>query len=775
MAVIARRLLTNFSKGELSPKMEGRPDLVAYFEGCRRLENWFILRQGGLERRWGLRFITELGRVVNGQLDSPAIDSIIFPFEATVNDAFIVVMFQAGAMGGSPFVYFYKNKARVDQVPGTPVALGGAYGPSQYGAIHFTQSVDVMYFFNPDQRQRKLSRFSDVNWTLDEIFYDPPPTFEQDIPLSLYTGAGQNISFSSSAGSVTVTSTATVFLASDVDRLLVLKSPTLANSRLKITAVASGTSATATVLDGAVSAGVNYSTANVFYRLSPQTTLDPDKKAPVNTTVTLTAGAAGFRTQDVGKYIKIYAGIVQITGFTSNTVVTGRLLAEMTGAATADPPAAVAGAWSLETSSWADILPGGNGYPRTGEFFGGRLAQASTPAQPTTWWLSAPDDFENYAAGVEADKAVEFTIASRQLNRIEWLADNKDLFIGTSGTEHRAEGGKEGEPIGGDVLPRVRRTTAEGSAGVQPVVIGRKILFIDRSRSKLFAATYDVEQDEFDSVEITGAADHIFGSGVRLRPIAVQRRREPRLFFVTDDGVLVVLTYSVKEKVIGFTRILTDGLFRSVAVIPTPITSTGLRNDQVWVVVQRTINGADRLYLEVFEDYHENLTSRAWSSMQTDSGLVFTGVTGTTVSGLGHLEAKMVDVVVNGVFIGQKLVASGQITLIEPVTNATVEVGLRYRSIAETFRPAIEGQIIEGAPRSWSTLWARVRNTIGGKINGRDFLYAPMGSAQIPFTGDKKTYQGGVSLDGSITIEQDAPYPMEVLAMFGRLNVGDEG
>ena len=54
------RIQTNFSKGELSPRIEGRPDLAAYFEGAREIENFTLMRQGGLNRRSGTRFVAEV-------------------------------------------------------------------------------------------------------------------------------------------------------------------------------------------------------------------------------------------------------------------------------------------------------------------------------------------------------------------------------------------------------------------------------------------------------------------------------------------------------------------------------------------------------------------------------------------------------------------------------------------------------------------------------------------------------------------------------------------
>ena len=81
--------------------------------------------------------------------------------------------------------------------------------------------------------------------------------------------------------------------------------------------------------------------------------------------------------------------------------MTGTLLSVMGNATAADPPAAPAGAWTLEVASWSVS----RGWPRTGEFFQGRLYQAATTNEPVTFWGSAADDFFNYAIGVTAEDA----------------------------------------------------------------------------------------------------------------------------------------------------------------------------------------------------------------------------------------------------------------------------------------------------------------------------------------------------------------------------------
>jgi hypothetical protein len=423
----------------------------------------------------------------------------------------------------------------------------------------------------------------------------------------------------------------------------------------------------------------------------------------------------------------------------------------------------------LEVASWSLS----NGYPRAGEFFQGRLGQAGTFAQPTTFWLSTPDNFDSYAIGTRANDSIEYTVAARKLNRIEWMADKDDLFLGTSGAEIRVTSGRTDEPFGGDVVPLAKRFTAHGSAPIQPVVIGNRILAVDRSRLKVLSILYDFEQDGYDTVEITAAADHIAGSGIRLGGVGYAARPDPRVYWIREDGQLITLTFFVRERVIGFTRIVTDGVFESVAVKPHPSDSHG-GHDEVWVIVRRTINGQTKRYVEMFEDHHEPDLTRSWHSLQTDSAVVYQGVSTQVITGLGHLEGKTVDVVADGGWRGQKVVSGGQITLDEPATE--VEVGLHYDSEGETMRPAIDGRIIEGLDRSWTELNARLRDSIGGHINDEPLQFSQdeLGTLGL-YTGDKEvTPPPDWGTDGAIRFSQRAPYPFTLLALFGTLEIGGD-
>lgn len=53
-------LITNFSNGELSPKLNGRVDLQQYYQGASRINNFDIIPTGGIKRRTGLKRMGEL-------------------------------------------------------------------------------------------------------------------------------------------------------------------------------------------------------------------------------------------------------------------------------------------------------------------------------------------------------------------------------------------------------------------------------------------------------------------------------------------------------------------------------------------------------------------------------------------------------------------------------------------------------------------------------------------------------------------------------------------
>lgn len=804
------------SKGELSPLLEGSPDLEAYFEGASTLENFHILRQGGITRWPGSRHVA-FAKYADR-------DTILLPFETSVDDAYMLEV-------GDFYIRVYKDKAQV-QDAGLPVEIITTFAVADIRSIHYTQSADVLFLFHGSYQQRLLSRVSDTSWSLTLQQGNPPPSFEADTvlaaSLAIAANTGEGLEFRLSdalllagdngrqivigAGRASIasyvnTSSGTCDILDDFNQTISAGPNTIATVGTAATSTAHGLAdgdfvvltsgaqsgqlricltvltANTFTLDaafGANQAGTTWNkilpttTGNLALRLSPQTTLDPNKASPVGALVTMVAGAAAFRTEDIGKFIHIYGGVAEIEKRTSTTTVKARLLSVMGAADLANPSAAAAGTWTLETPSWS----ASTGWPRTGDFYQGRLYQAGTPTEPTTFWGSRGDDYDNYAIGLFADDAVKYTMAARQLNRIEWVREhNRSLMIGTSGSEHAATGsGNDNVPLGGDIIPYIDRLATNGCMGTQPVSARKTTIYVDRSRRKIMGMGFDLNSDSEADTELSVGAEHITEGGIRLGPVGYEKRLNPRLYFVREDGQLIAMTFFPEQKVVAFSRRTTNGTIEAVGVIPGAIGES----DHVWIVAKRVINNQAQRTIEVFDEHHTTLQDREWMSLHTDGAVIVTGITGTSVTNLTQFSGRTVDVIKNGSFLGQHAVQLGgsySLTLTDALVPTDVlEIGFHYDSTATTMRPAVPGgETIEGLPRSWDSLFLRVHETIGGKVNGESLLYTadPL-STNVPYTGDVKATGQGWDTEGRVTIVQDQPYPMTVLATFGTLSIGDK-
>jgi len=218
-------------------------------------------------------------------------------------------------------------------------------------------------------------------------------------------------------------------------------------------------------------------------------------------------------------------------------------------------------------------------------------------------------------------------------------------------------------------------------------------------------------------------------------------------------------------------NILTHAKVESVAVI-----DGDEDEDQVWLIIQRWINGAVRRYVEYFTpfDFNEDLTAFHY----LDSGLSYVGGDTTTLSGLDHLEGEVVDIIGEGSTQTSKTVSSGAITLATATEQA--KVGLLYSSDLQTMR------LDEGYTETTQTkttriydLSVRFQNTVGASVGPNAATltaidFRASGSAMnlpIPlFTGDKSVeFDTGYGTEGLVYIQQPQALPMTILGIYPRL------
>ena len=217
MARVAAQL-TNFTGGELSPRLDGRNDLTKYSSGCKTLENFIVYPHGAAARRPGTTFIAEVkNHNQKGRL---------IPFEFSTTQTYILEF-------GNQFIRIYKDQGQV-QSGGSAVEVVTPYLEAELFQIKFAQSADVMYITHPNHATRKLSRTSHTSWTLTEVNFTNGPFQDTNVSTTTLTPSG-------TTGSVTITASASTFVSTDVNRLV-----RIGDGIAKITAFTSATVVTAT-------------------------------------------------------------------------------------------------------------------------------------------------------------------------------------------------------------------------------------------------------------------------------------------------------------------------------------------------------------------------------------------------------------------------------------------------------------------------------------------------------------------------------------------------
>jgi hypothetical protein len=221
----------------------------------------------------------------------------------------------------------------------------------------------------------------------------------------------------------------------------------------------------------------------------------------------------------------------------------------------------------------------------------------------------------------------------------------------------------------------------------------------------------------------------------------------------------------------------THALVESVATIP-----GDLNEDDTYLIVQRTVNGATKRYVEYFSSF--DFGTDVEDAFFIDSGLTYSGTAATSISGLSHLEGEVVSILANGATHPNKAVSSGAITLDFAVTKA--HIGLNYNSTLQTMRIEAGGTegTAQGKIKRIHEVVLRLFRTVGVTVGSSDTELdripfrssAQAMSTAIPlFTGDKEIeFRGGFDTDGFVVVRQDQPLPLTVIGIFPRLITFDQ-
>lgn len=469
-------------------------------------------------------------------------------------------------------------------------------------------------------------------------------------------------------------------------------------------------------------------------------------------------------------YLNSGFGTLTITSYISPTTVTATVTNNQL------PNGVLGGTLNWWLGAWDAY----NGYPSVICFYEKRLCFGGSLNFPANLWMSNTDDYYNMAPtttgmNVEDNNSIYITLESGQVNRIEWMLPVTRLLVGTQGSEWQIW--QENTTTGFSPSNiQAKQMSGWGSASVKPQLIDISVLYCHRSQKRFYEATYNYLYDLYRSKDMNYLADHILRDGNGVVDTALQLDPYPTLWVLRADGVLIGLTYVQDEQITAWHRHVYDGVVESIACIPNPQTNS----DQLWMIINRTINGQTVRYVEVMQAPFYPQDSMDKSSMwYVECGLSFIGAT-STVSGLGYLQGETVVPVVDGAVQPAQVVPSnGVLTLQTPAMNQVV-VGLPYDSTVTILPLDFEGQkgTIQGQVKRAHRVRLRLLNSLGCTIYSNDsttpnptiesFRSTTGNMTQSPplFTGDWPIIlTQGPSPDGVFTIQQTQPYPLNILAI----------
>jgi len=813
---------TNFTAGELTPKLAGQVDFKKYSNGVETLENMTVFPQGGVSRRNGSRFVCEVK-------DSTAITRLI-SFEFNITQAYVLEF-------GNNYIRFLKDNGQITEAAKTITAITAANPAVVTSTSHgFSNGNDVWIAGVVGMTRLNGRRFTVASSTTNTFEL----TGEDSTSYDAYSSGGTASKTYEIATTYTSAELSELQFTQSADVMYIVH-PNHPPAKLSRTAHTTWT------LDD-----VDFQVGPFLDTNTTATTLTTSATT-VGTGRTLTASAitginsgTGFQTTDVGRLVKLGDGWGEITARTSTTVVTWTITVAATGSGAA--------VWSL--GAWSATT----GYPRTVSFFEQRLVFGGSLSYPQTIWASESGLYEEFDVGDgSAADAFIYTIAANKVNVIRWLAPSRDLIVGTVGGEFKV-GRPAGEPLKPDNVNIAQQTTYGGYT-TQPIQIGSEVLFVQRQQRKVRSFAYRFEDDAYQAPDMTLLAEHITDTGI----VDVDYAQEPDSIYwaARTDGTLLGMTYHREEDVVAWHRhifggsnkfifngatgvldYLNDANFNGYITITAHGLSTGdevtysagggtkipelteggtyyvfardantleladtyaqavdrtikrisdgigashslstkakiksitsineTLENQVWIICERRINDTKRQYIEYLDP---TLNMDCTLSALVNDGL-------TVVTGLNHLEGESVQVLVGDAVFPNQTVTGGSISVTLPTSASfkSIEIGLGYTSKIKTMRIESGSQAgtAQARKKRYNEVVVRLYKSVGLTVNGDQIPFrsssTPMGQDIAEFTGDKRVSNLGWNRDGQIEIEQTQPLPMTVLGITGTLVTSD--
>ncbi|WP_306016650.1 hypothetical protein [Oceanicaulis sp. MMSF_3324] len=537
---------TRFNGGEYDPRLHRRSDWDAWQWGMSRILNLVALKEGGLTRRMGTRFVARCVDDAPGRL---------LPFRRSQDDM-VLIDARAGA-----FRFFDAADQSVIEHEGAPYELAHAMDLPALTALYTWQSADVLFMSDRrgDDQPQSLARYDTTDWRLNPFEAKQGPYLPQNGDDT------HTLSVSAYEGAATLTSSKPLFTAAHVGALVRL----FEGDQMEDYSVWTP--------EETVDANSVRSYGPNVYQSQGSATCG--NRPPVHLDGIVRDGQAGALWQ----YLHDGAGLVEITSVASATSAGVTVLKR--------PPSA-----GVALKFWAEgAFSNARGWPRIGGIFEERFVLFSTAAEPDTVHLSATGEYTPTQAvfrpgtgsgEVNDNDAVRRTIANGQVLFPAWVHADEQMLIGTPLGVFRFVGPTLDEPISpASAVARKLRRVPGCAPDVLPETAHGRLIYPSRTGRGL--VSLDLVDEGFE--DLLARAGHIGRRG-RIQQIVWQAEPEHRLWMRNENDELFCFTYDPTHGAYGWTRQALGGRYEdrapkveSLAVLPD---QSG--RDRLWLRVART-------------------------------------------------------------------------------------------------------------------------------------------------------------------------------------------
>ena len=259
----------------------------------------------------------------------------------------------------------------------------------------------------------------------------------------------------------------------------------------------------------------------------------------------------------------------------------------------------------------------GEGFPSVSQIYQQRMVLGATSLQPSTVWLSKTGNFYSFAPTdipsqdspssvsngeateiITATSALTFTLDSDTLDEIKWLAESKKLTMGTSAGVYMLYG-SETNLVVTPFRFTINRESSFSATDTPPVVVSNALMYTQIGGKDVQQLLFEGQQGQWFNSKISIKGYDVIKTST-IQKMVWQERPNNVIWMMMDDGRLLSLSYDRQTSFQAWSEHVISGTNAKVTDIEMIATES---HDQIWLKVERTINGSTKYYMETLARY----------------------------------------------------------------------------------------------------------------------------------------------------------------------------